>query len=347
MTYLRKILCAVLATFMMLTGTSCGGLGDILFKEGIGDEGKQGSLGLEYVSNGDGTCHVSVIGTCMETDIVIPGKHNEEVVTSIGTGAFSGCSSLTSVIIPDSVTNIGERAFSLCSSLTSIVIPDNVTNIGNSAFSGCSGLTEITVEEGNPTYHSDGNCLIETESKILVAGCQTSIIPTDGSVTSIGQHAFSSCDRLTSIVIPDNVTNIGDYAFSGCSGLTSTVIPDSVTSIGTGAFSCCDRLTSIVIPDSVTSIGTGAFSDCSSLTSVVILDSVPSIGEWAFSGCSGLTSVVIPASVTSIGGLAFSQCRDLSDIYFTGTESEWNAISKGSAWDDGTGSYTVHFNYVP
>ena len=170
--------------------------------------------------------------------------------------------------IPSSVTSIGDRAFSYCSGLTNIEIPNSVTSIGEEAFLDCSGLTKITVQRGNKKYHSDGNCLIETESKTLITGCKISIIPIDGSVTSIGDYAFRSCSELTSITIPDSVTSIGDYAFYNCSGLTSITIPNSVTSIRRGAFRDCSGLTSITIPDSVTSIEDYAFSHCSGLTSI-------------------------------------------------------------------------------
>lgn len=98
---------------------------------------------------------------------------------------------------------------------------------------------------GNTRYHSDGNCLIETATKILIAGYENSVIPSNGNVTSIGSSAFSSCERLTSITIPDSVTSIGSSAFSFCSGLTRITIPDSVTRIGHSAFYGCSRLTSI------------------------------------------------------------------------------------------------------
>ena len=174
------------------------------------------------------------------TSITIPDS-----VTSIELMAFYNCSSLTSITIPDSVISIGSEAFSGCSSLTSITIPDSVTSIGPSALSGCSNVESITVASGNPVYHSADNCLIETASKTLVSGCKNSIIPTDGSVTSIGGRAFSECSSLTSITIPDNITSIGDFAFAGCSSLTSITIPDSVTSIGRFAFSGCNTLTSV------------------------------------------------------------------------------------------------------
>ena len=124
----------------------------------------------------------------------------------------------------------------------------------------------LKVEEGNKIYHSAGNCIINTKNKILIAGCKTSIIPNDGSVTSIGRYAFSGCNSLTTITIPDSVTSIGDSAFSGCSSLISIIIPDRVTTIGFYAFSGCSSLSSIIIPESVTSIGYYAFYYCTSLT---------------------------------------------------------------------------------
>ena len=163
------------------------------------------------------------------------------------------------------------------------------------------------------------------------------------NVTSIGISAFTYCNRLESIIIPNTVKSIGSNAFSGCTSLTSVTIPDSVKIIGFSAFTNCTSLTSVTIPNSVTSIGNYAFSNCglksvtipnsvtymaiyafagcTSLTSVDIGNSVTSIREASFASCTSLTSVTIPNSVTSIGRYAFTYCSSLSSITCYATTS--------------------------
>ena len=202
-----------------------------------------------------------VFGDCNNiTSITIP-----DGVTSIGDGAFQECDSLTSITIPDGVTSIGFAAFLFCRSLTSITIPVSVTSIGERAFE-CGELESIIVVNGNPVYYSEGNCIIERESKILIQGCKNSIIPQD--IIEVGRYALARHGGLTNIKIPNSVIIINWYAFAWSHNLTSLTIPDGVTVIGYCAFECCSNLTSITIPDSVTSIGYAAFSECNSLTSI-------------------------------------------------------------------------------
>ena len=331
------------------------------------------SEGLSYRLNSDGQSYtVTGIGECTDTELIIQQVYNDLPVTSIERYAFYGCSGLTSVTISDSVTSIGDNAFNGCSSLTFVIIPDGVTSVGSYAFQDCTGLTIITIPDSVTSIGSGAFGVCSSLKSITIpfvgaskegrfntyfsyifggsvpASLKEVIITGD---TSIGEAAFSGCDSLTSVTIPDGVTSIGEGAFSGCSGLTSITIPDSVTSIGEAAFSGCGGLTAVhiadivawcgidfdgylsnplyyahnlylngvlvtdlVIPDSVTSIDDSSFSGCTGLASVTIPDSVTSIGVDAFYNCTGLTSVTIGDGVTSIGSHAFDGCSSLESI---------------------------------
>ena len=219
-------------------------------------------------------------------ETTIPLNICNVLVKSIGENAFSDCTNLTSITIPNSVTSIGKYAFSECSNLTSVTISDSVTDIDEGAFRKCSNLTSITIPD---------------------------------SITDIGEDAFSGCSSLTSIEIPNSVTSIGRYAFSECNSLTSIELPDSVTSIGDHTFYGCESLTSIIIPNSVISIGDFAFCDCCSLTNITIPDTVTDIGEEAFGSCISLKSITIPNSVTSIGNCAFARSKIVVLSAFNGS----------------------------
>ena len=324
----------------------------------------------------DGT--VEITGYSGDNEIInIPSTINDKKVTSIGDYAFSDCSGLTSVTIPDSVTSIGNCAFDGCSGLTNVTIPNSVTSIGDYAFCKCSGLTSITIPNSVTS--------IGASAFRYCSGLTSITIP--NSVTSIGDYAFSGCSGLTSITIPDSVTSIGNCAFYSCSSLknitvssnnknytsedgvlinkdknelmqypigkneTAYTIPNGVTSIGDGAFYWCYGLTSITIPNSVTSIGDRAFRSCSGLTNLVLPDSMEEIGSYAFDDCSSLSYVVIPKNIKKIDSLAFSSCKKLKDVYYKGSKSDWKKIkNEGSQSIDtnaGIKDATIHYNYTP
>ena len=257
------------------------------------------------------------------TSIDIPNS-----VITIGDWAFEFCYGLTSVNIPNSVTSIRYAAFSGCTGLTSITIPNSVKTIGGAAFSGCSGLMSISIPNSVTTigrFAFDGTAWYDNQPDGmvyvgLVAYCYkgdmpegTSVILRDGTL-GIAGGAFMECNGLTSVTIPNSVTTIGGGAFSGCSRMASVTIGSSVTSIGSGAFANCSRLTSITIPNSVTTIEYAAFLGCRGLTSVTIGSSVTSIGSSAFESCTRLASITIPNSVTSIGEGAFWNCSALTSV---------------------------------
>jgi len=136
---------------------------------------------IKYLVSNSGNTAYLIDGSSSSGSVILPNTLNGATVALIADGAFSSCSSLTSITIPEGVTSIADSAFSYCSSLTSITIPDSVTSIGSSAFANCTGLTSVTIPD---------------------------------SVTSIGSYAFQSCTNLSSITIPDSVTYIGDGVFA-------------------------------------------------------------------------------------------------------------------------------------
>ena len=363
------------------------------------------SEGLEYELNDDGKGYtVSGKGTCKDTNLIIPSTYNNLPVTSIGDSAFFGCTNLVNIRLPDSITSIGNYAFSDTAyykdaanwasdglyignyliqaspdvASTKYIIKAEIKCIADGAFDGCKNLESISVESGNTAYYSKDNCVIKTATKTLVVGCKNSIVPTDGSVTSIGNNAFYRREGLVSITIPNSVVSIGDYALFACKDLKSITIGSGVAAIGNQALSACSSLESImvdgentvyhssgncliyteikalilgcknsIIPTdgSVESIEHAAFQSCTSLVNIKIPKSVIHIAVSAFRGCTSLASITIPGSVTSIGNSAFADCINIKTITFKGTEEQWNAVQKGTNWDSNAGSSTSSGKY--
>ena len=237
----------------------------------------------------------------------IPSRLGGFPVTGIGEEAFSECSGLTRVTIPEGVTSIGESAFEKCD-LTCVTLPNNLTKIEESAFEDCDGLISVTLPDS-----------LRSIGWTVFAGCVglTSVTIPDG-VTDIGLGAFMSCRGLTSVTIPESVTNIGESAFSGCVGLTSVTIPERVTGIGGRALFCgCRGLADaggFVIVNGV------LYHYCGEAAEAVIPDGVTRIADCVFGdytygvACNGLTRVVIPDGVMDISCCAFYNCPNLKAI---------------------------------
>lgn len=215
-------------------------------------------------------------------NIIIPAtvthEGEEYTVNKIADYAFSGCTGLTSITIPNSLTSIGGYAFRGCSGLSSFTIPNSVTSIGSGVFEGCTGFTSFTIPS---------------------------------NMKSISNGLFAGCIGLTSVPIPSGVESIGDDAFEGCTSLASIDIPNSVTYIHNGAFSSCRNLKSVDFKKvSSISLGDGAFRNCDGLTTVDLYN-VGSIGECCFENCTGLTSITIPENLYTLREKAFTGCSNL------------------------------------
>ena len=233
-------------------------------------------------------------------DVTIPAHLTEKAYST----SLIGCDSITSVTISGS-GEIGGSAFTRCTTLTTLVIGDSVTSIGDSAFYKCTGLSSVII----------GNSVTSIGSRAFCYCTSLSSIEIPNSVTSIDSVAFSRCTSLASIEIPNSVTSIGDNAFYYCTSLRSVTIPDSVNIIEHSTFYNCTSLASVTIPNSVNIIEHSAFYNCTSLASVTIPNSVTSIGYRAFYKCTSLASVTIGNSVKSIEKGVFGRCTSLQSIY--------------------------------
>ena len=196
--------------------------------------------------------------------------------------AFSGCTSLSEVILSEGLTTLGDYTFEDCVSLTKITIPSSMTDLGFRAFSGCNSLTTINVEEGNSKYYSENNCVIESSTKKLVLGCATSTIP--NNVEIIGSFAFDSYDSLKGdLIVPEGVVEIQHSAFINCSGITNIILPTTLTSIYANLNSFRNMYPS--------------FYGCSALESITIQANTPPTlnGSSAFSDLDNLSHIYVPA----------------------------------------------------
>lgn len=316
----------------------------------------------------------------LPTDVYINSRYyyndgtNEGIYTvkRINTEAFKGYSTMESVFIPPTVESIGSGAFSGCSSLVNMTIPFVGGNLnareasrstlfgyifGETSYEGginttqyysetdsvvyCipASLRSVTVTGGRLFYGAFSGCSWLTSISIAIAAGVSSIgkrafqgcagltsIDIPSGVETIEDGAFENCTGLTSVNLPEGVVSIGDQAFSNCTSLPSISLPSSVTEIGESAFDGCDSLTSVDLSESITYVGDYAFEGCSWLSSVVIPDGVTHIGEGAFRNCSGIITLTLPATLVSIGQFAFYGCSSLAAIDYAGNISDWLSI---------------------
>ena len=280
--------------------------------------GKGPSEGLEFYSNGDGTCSFIGRGTCTDANLIVPAKSPDgDTVTKIMGGGFFADEALVAIYVPESVLEITTDGWSAASNFASISISPN-----NTVYASLDGvlyskdlttLIKYPVAKVGATFDIPAGVTTIGFGAFANATNLTSVnIP--ASVQTIETSAFQSCSALTSITIPDGVTTISGGVFANCRSLSSINLPESITSIEENAFGYCEALTSFTVPSGVTSIPKDAFSNCKSLADIKLHDKITTIGPKAFYYCSSLKQITIPASVTRIYERAFSSCTSLESV---------------------------------
>ena len=255
------------------------------------------------------------------TNKLITGCKNTIIpndVKIIGKSSFEGCKELTNIEIPNTVEIIESFAFANCNLLNNITIPNILKEIGSTIFLNCESLEFNSYDMG--LYLGS----IENPYLILVKAKSKGILGTEINENTkfIMDSAFSGCEELKAITIPESVKSIGSFIFSGCNMLKNVTIGSNVETIGDYAFSGCSRLESITIPTKVKEINTGTFDRCYSLMKI------------------GLSS-----NILKIGYNAFNECGSLTEIYYEGTMEQWKIIEIDQNGNNILNHVSVYENY--
>ena len=279
--------------------------------------------------------------------IEIPDEIDGKPVFEIGEYAFSGCSALTQIVIPDCVEKIKQSAFNGCKNLTEIDLPDKLNTIGVTAFADC-GFTEVIIPD-----------MVVTIDRNAFFGTPLTSITIPKNVEKIGTGAFA-CGSYGSGTLAEINVDAENTSFTGKDNVlfnydqtelicypaakdgTEYTIPETVSTLFAHAFNRCMNLESVIISDRVTVLPESAFTSCRNLKGISIPDSVTLIDKTAFAGCSQLSSVYIPKSMESINFSAFLSCDSLTDVYYDGTEEEWSMIKNNS---NEVANASIHYNY--
>ena len=237
----------------------------------VGDNESNNTFSYFYDST------LSKIPTCLTKVTITSGD-------TIKQSAFNGCTTIKTIVLPESITTIGNYAFQN-SGIESINISKNILKIGSSAFSGCTNL--ISIDLSNMDMNTTGS--------------------------SLSANIFKDATKLKEVLLPKNIKSIPESTFMGCIELEEFTIPETVTTLGNSAFNGCSNLTSVTILGNLTSIGNSTFNECNLLEEITLPSTLTSIGASAFYN-TGLKDIVIPSGMTTIGNSAFMECKALYNV---------------------------------
>ena len=303
------------------------------------------SVGLVYTPSRDGSYYsISGIGSCKDTDLVLPSVHEGLPVMAIAASAFEGntaitsvsfrpgnklewiepyafygCTALTSMEIPASVNYIGSYSFAGCSAMTAS-LPAALITVDTGAFRDCRALTSLTIPAGlsrvGQNAFSGCTGLEAVHVTDLAAFCRINFPTHESNPLAHAKALYMNGELVTRLVIPAGVTAIGDHAFRDCVSIRAVELPEGLSTVGGRAFRGCTALESITIPASVTAIGDEAFFACTALTTLTFAEGsrCTGIGKAAFSGCTALEALSLPAGIEALGSMAFGNCKRLSAI---------------------------------
>ena len=283
--------------------SNCGAFEGIVIEEGASIRYMNGSDGAIYTS--DGKKLVFLPSSFSETEYTIP-----EGVEVIGSTAFYGAKTLTSVKLPSTLQVIEPSAFQNCTGLTSIELPDGVTQVGENAFYGCENLTQLDL----------GESLTEIAPYAFAGLKKLTAIRLPASVQVVRARAFYNCNGAEIITIPEGVEQIEEYAFYGCKAVTAIELPMSLKEMGKNAFYSCEKAQSIHC-GGLTELPAYAFYGCKTAKSLTMVDETHTIGERAFYNCYVLQVDRWPTALESIGHYAFNGCRAMQNLDLSGTRT--------------------------
>ena len=297
------------------------------------------SEGLEYTFKAEWNSYlVTGIGTCTDTEIVIPAVYNGFPVVRITTDvfrgntdiksidlgfnmdfvenyAFEGCTSLTKVVFAENDFTIGDYAFKDCTALKNIAIPHTLHAYGTMPFSGCTSLVKTVYK--NVEYLGDNvNPYVVAEKAINTDILSINLHP---DTVFIASSAFKDCINITELITPSKLERINASAFQNCTALNRVVLNDGLTVIGNSAFRGCTALNELELSDTITTINGLAFEKCTSLSSVRLPNALTILNYNAFQNCYNLSEVTFGSEITTIGKECFKNCRSLKSIVIPAT----------------------------